>query len=196
MAWIPATMMTVGTLMNISGGLGEMKSLKVGAARKMAEGEWNALEAERDAQTAIGISQLQAREQERQGQFIEDRIRVIAAAQGGGSDPSVVNLLGRAAGEKAYRAAVALYEGEDQSRSLRIKAQAIRYQATTEAAAMLDERKAKKRQIIGSTLMMGSSMFGRFGGMGGGTPGNTNFQMGTAGGPANSSSWNWMEFDA
>ena len=64
-------------------------------------------------------AQRAAIEQRRQGRFVGSRAQAIAAASGGGAlDPSIVNLMGDLGSEADFRAATALYQGEDRARSL------------------------------------------------------------------------------
>jgi hypothetical protein len=70
-------------------------------------------------------AQRQAFDVDRQTQFITSRALAVAAASGGGaSDPTVVNLIARDAGEGAYRKQIALYQGNDQARLLDSEADA------------------------------------------------------------------------
>jgi hypothetical protein len=86
------------------------------------------------AKQAVAMKQRAAEEERRQSRIAQSNILARAAASGGGaSDPTVVNLISRAAGEGACRAAVALYEGESEARLLRLEAQATRAAGRAEA---------------------------------------------------------------
>ena len=89
-----------------------------------------------------------------------------AAGGGGASDPTVVNIIARTAGEGAYRRAVALYQGDDRARLMNMQADAKQYEGgNTEANSML----VAGAQVFkgGSTLLNSAtrdaSLFQRFG---------------------------------
>ncbi len=74
---------------------------------------------EQSAGQERAAAQRAAIEQRRQGRFIDSRAQAISAASGGGAlDPSIVNLMGDLGGEADFRAATALYQGEDRARNL------------------------------------------------------------------------------
>lgn len=120
-------MQAAGTVFQVLGGLSSASAAKLEGERAKVAAEFQAWQAEEQAGTAIAISQRQALEEQRQGRLAASRALAIAAASGGGaSDPTIVNLLANAAGEGAYRAQVALYEGEAKARQLRLDAAAGR----------------------------------------------------------------------
>src|SRR3990167_6597653 len=74
---------------------------------------------EQSAGQERAAAQRAAIEQRRQGRFVGSRAQAIAAASGGGAlDPSIVNLMGDLGSEADFRAATALYQGEDRARGL------------------------------------------------------------------------------
>lgn len=76
---------------------------------------------ERQAGIVVAASQRTAAEELRQSDLVASRALAVAAASGGGvSDPTVVDILARTRGEGVYRANVALYEGEERSRAIRL----------------------------------------------------------------------------
>lgn len=95
-----------------------------------------------NAGQSVAAAQRTAAEQRRQATITASRALALAAASGGGaSDVTVTNLLGRIAGEGAYRAGVALYEGEEQARLYRMGATAKRYEGALDL--LTGERVAK-----------------------------------------------------
>lgn len=75
----------------------------------------------RTAGVVVAASQRVAHEERRQADLAASRALAVAAASGGGvSDPTVVDTLVRIRGEGALRASVALYEGEERARQIRI----------------------------------------------------------------------------
>lgn len=75
----------------------------------------------------LAAGQFGAGEIRRQGKIIEsDLITTVAAGGGDISDPSIMNLIGRNAGEIQHRAMVEMYAAEDEARTLRARAETAR----------------------------------------------------------------------
>ena len=110
-----------GTALEIFGVLEQGKIARINADRKRVYQQFNQQEAEKKAGQAIAISQREAGEQRRMANIDASRALAVAAASGGGvSDPTIVRLIANVKGEGAYRANVALYEGEARARQLRL----------------------------------------------------------------------------
>jgi hypothetical protein len=122
--------------------------------------------------------------------YIMSKALAAAAAGGGGaSDPTVVSVMSRIAGEGAYRQATALYQGADKARLLNMQAEATEYGGALAerqsvfaglaglavGAGELVRGGAKARDIAvrtGNLLTSqgaGSTLLSRFGGAGGPT---------------------------
>jgi hypothetical protein len=97
------------------------KIAKTRLERERLYSEFRQWAAERQAGIVVAASQRTAAEELRQADLVASRALAVAAASGGGvSDPTVVDILARTRGEGVYRANVALYEGEERSRAIRI----------------------------------------------------------------------------
>lgn len=73
-------------------------------------------------------SQRSAADVARRATLLQSHAQAVAAASGGGaSDPTVTDIISKIAGEGAYRSQLALYEGDDAARTLRMRADAARY---------------------------------------------------------------------
>lgn len=157
MAAIAATVMQVGgTLLSMKGYGDAARAAKTSGQRERVAKEFEAEQLDEQAGQAIAVSQRAALEQQRQGRLMASRALAVAAASGGGaSDPTVVNLIAGADGEAAYRSAVALYEGEDRARKLRISAAASRYEGAVAEEAGNQRASAFKtmRAASGLTLL-------------------------------------------
>lgn len=152
---IPLALTAASAAMQIGGGLSAAS-----AQAKSLRGEATQLDAM--AGTERATSQRSAAEQHRQARLLQSRALAVAASSGGGvSDPTVVNLLSKLSGEGAYRAATALYEGEESARSKEMQAEAKRTEAK-------NVKKAALFSAAGTALGAASSMYTRFGG--GGAP--------------------------
>lgn len=109
------------SFIEIMGILEQGKMAKIQAERRKVFAEFNQQEAEKRAGAAIAISQRQAGEERRQATYEASRALAVASASGGGvTDPTIVKLISNVKGEGAYRASVALYEGEAKARQLRL----------------------------------------------------------------------------
>lgn len=120
-AWASAAGSIGGSVLEIMGTLTSAKMAKIQAERKRVYDQFNEQQAEKRAGAAIAISQRQAGEERRQASHEASRALAVAAASGGGvSDPTILRLISNIKGEGAYRASVALYEGEAQARQMRL----------------------------------------------------------------------------
>jgi len=155
----------------IFGALGESKgdlqmgeqSIIAGQRRKVA----SQFEAEQyliNAGQTVASSQIAAAEARRQAGLVESRILAVAAAGGGGaSDPTIINLISKTHARGAYNSAVALYQGEDQARSMRMAAAAKNYEgAMAEEAGYM---KAQGYRTASSTALLkgAGSLFSKYG---------------------------------
>jgi len=160
-------MAVAGAVSSIAGGFSAANAAKTAAQRQKTEAEFEAEQMTQAAGQAIATSQRDAIEQRRQARLLQSRAIAISGASGASvTDPTVLNLIGDIAGQGSYRAAVALYQGEDKARQLNMAADAKRYEG--DVALETGRNKAKAYQIQGVTGALGSAstMFGRFGGGG------------------------------
>lgn len=119
LGWFSAAGSLIGAWGAIEGG----RTARINAERQQVAAQFEAQQGEVNAGTAIAVSQRAAEEQRRQGRYAASRALAVAAASGGGaSDPTVVRLISQTKGEAAYRASVALYEGEAKARTMRLQA--------------------------------------------------------------------------
>lgn len=101
--------------------------------------------------------QRAAAEQLRQSRLLQSTGQARAAATGGASDPTVVNILANLEGEGKYRALTALYDSEETARSKEMQGIDKRKEAgNVKTAGLLG--------AVGSLLSSGSSLYSRFGG--------------------------------
>jgi len=160
----PAAFTILGSLGEASGNLrmGE-QSIIAGQRRKVAA-QFEAEQYLINAGQAQASSQIAAAEARRQAGLVESRILAVAAAGGGGaSDPTIINLISRTSARGAYNANVALYQGEDQARSMRMQAAARNYEGmVAEEAGYLKDQ--AYRTAAGTALFRGAgSLFNKYG---------------------------------
>ena len=78
-----------------------------------------------NANDAMAMGQRQAYDIVTQGQYISSKALAMAAGSGGGaSDPTIMAIQARTAGEVAYRSAAAIYGGQSRARNLNLNADA------------------------------------------------------------------------
>lgn len=186
----------------IFGALGESKgdlqmgeqAIIAGQRRKVA----SQFEAEQyliNAGQTVAASQRQAAEARRQAGLVESRILAVAAAGGGGaSDPTIINLISKTHARGAYNSAVALYQGEDQARSMRMAAAAKNYEgAMAEEAGYLKDQ--SYRSAAGMAVLKGAgSLLNKYGfGNGDKTGGNSAPVRESVAEMPSASNWNWDE---
>ena len=140
----------------LMGALGSSRAAK--AARRAARKE-RAL-AEIQAQSVRASGQRQAFEEQRQAQLVESRALALAAASGAGaSDPTAVKILSGIEAEGAYRAAVRMYESEEEARYLELSGK-------LRAGALNDQASATRFGGLVDLATGAGSLYARYGGGG------------------------------
>lgn len=163
-AVLPAILTGLGAGMEYAGNNQAAENSRTMAARQAAAFQFKQQQDTINAGQAVAASQMSAAEQLRQGKLIQSRAQALAAASGGGAvDPTVVNIIGNNAGEIALRASIALYQGEEKARMLRMQAASEGYNAALSIEA--GENKAQAYEIAGrSAIFKGaSSLFNKYG---------------------------------
>lgn len=152
---------------------GFMGANKAASAARLAAERTAAAKRFEAKQLLINAGQEQAAgqragfEQERQAQLIQSRQIALAAASGAGaSDPTIMKLIARTEKEGSYRAAVAIYGGEEKARQLRMAAAGRQYEADAAITAGAQTAQAYQIAGVGSLLRGGASLFAKYG-MGG-----------------------------
>lgn len=106
-----------------------------------------------EAKQSVAAAQRRAIAERKNAELLASRAIAVAAAGGGGADdPTVLNIVSDIDAEGAYRAAVAMYEGEEQARKLR-------YQGELQAWEGDEAYKAGKAKAIGSLVETGAKVF-------------------------------------
>lgn len=126
-------------------------------ARRAAEQQYESKELEAEAASSRGVGLRAAQDQVRNAMFVNSAALARAAASGAGaSDPTVMTVISRTAGEGAYRAALAMYEGEAQARLDLAKAGAMNFEARTNLS---DAALAREQANMGaaSTVLTGAT---------------------------------------
>lgn len=165
---IAGGMAIAGTLMQFKGQKDAAKAAKRMGARENEARQKEAIQLEFQAGQSIAASQRKMLEERRQAQLVQSRAQAVAAASGGGSsDPTVVGIISKIAGEGAYRESVALFDGYDRARLLRESAKAKRLEGEIAAEGGNYRAKAYETMATASLLKggasIGESLYSRYG---------------------------------
>jgi hypothetical protein len=160
-------MSVAGTLLSSVGQqMGGMSHLASGQASVQAA-QFQAEQLRQNAGQQVAASQQSAADIQRNTDYITSHALAVAGASGGGaSDPTVINLIARTAGESAYRQSLALYQGTDKARQMNLQASATELGGQM---ALTSAKSVNNASNIGamSTLMKGgASLYSRYGGGG------------------------------
>lgn len=166
----PQSLNSVGTGIQAGGAIiGGLSHIQFGQQAQQSA-EFQAEQLRQNAGQAQATAQHAAYDVDRQAQYTASTALATAAASGGGaSDPTVVSLISRNAGEFAYRKAVALYQGDDKARLMNMQADAKEYEGVN-TKANSDLVGGSQMVNAATNLMKGSerdsSLLQRFGGGG------------------------------
>jgi hypothetical protein len=129
-----------------------------------AAAQFAAAQMRQNANSAAAMSERQAFDIGQKGQYLGSRIQALAAGQGGSaSDPTVLNLQSRVAGETAYRQAAAIYGGQAKAREMTLAAQAEEWSG--KEAAQMGEKAGMSATFasLNTLLKGGQSLFDAYG---------------------------------
>ena len=163
---LPESLQLSSTILNVGSQLAKANATTTVAARRKAAYDFEAQQQEVAAQESSGVALRAAQDETLKARLVMSSALAKAAASGAGaSDPTVMAVLSRTAGEGAYRSALAMYEGEAQARLDRMRASALRYQGDVSVADAASAAQAQ-RIGIGATLLSGGmkalSMYEKF----------------------------------
>jgi len=193
-SWIGPALSIGGTLLGASGQRSQAKAAsqqadqQAEAAKKAAE--YSAVQHEYIAGQTRATSQREAAIQRHGAKLLASRALAVAAASGAGAtDPTVTNIIGDIIGEGAYRAALAMYEGEEEAKQHEFNAETARatgiYTAAARNAESASISRASNLSMFGTLLSGGASFADKYGGMfnsGGGLVDSTAIPMQPGGG--------------
>lgn len=163
----PRSLNTADTIINAAGQIiGGLSHAQFGQQAQQAA-QFQAEQLRQNAGQAQAGAQRAAYDIDRQSQYVASAALASAAASGGGaSDPTVINLIAKNAGEFAYRKAVALYQGAAQARAMNLSVDAKEYEG--ESVRSNSDRVAQSEYFkAGTSLLQGtardSSLLQKFG---------------------------------
>lgn len=163
MSWIAVGTTAVSLFAQSAGAESAAAGAKANAQNIATEKAFEAEQLRQQAGDVTASSQIAAAEQQRQARMVQGRTLAVAAASGAGvSNPTVVNMLARTAGEGTYRANVALYGGAEKARLLNMQAAAADYEGA--AGIEAGDLKAQAIEIGGgaNSLAGAASLFSKY----------------------------------
>lgn len=111
--------------------------------------------ADKAAQDTVAAGQRAALEERRNAEILASRAIAVAAAGGRSGDQSMNKIVADINGEGAYRAAVAMYDAEEQAKKLKFEGAMAEYGGEQEA-------RAGRLGVLGTALAGGGSMYSRY----------------------------------
>ena len=160
-------MQLAGNFVSVWGARDAARASRLAGERQKVAAEFNATELERQAGIAIALGQRQALEERRVAEHAASRALAVAAASGGGvSDPTVVKILADHKGMGAYKASLALYEGDERARQFRIAAMSERLGGSGALEEGLANARAYNIRAIGTTVRTAGGLYAKYGGKG------------------------------
>lgn len=169
MAWLtlPIAAGIGGTVLQFAGGMSAASAAERQGQQMREAQQYKAAQLESQATQAVASSQREAQEQERRARLVASRALAVSAASGAGaSDPTIEKIISDIDGEGAYRSMVALYQGEERARTLRMGADAARYEGDMAVQSGEERASGMRMGALGSLAAGGAGLYARFG-MGG-----------------------------
>ncbi len=154
--FLPLALQVSSTILSAGSQVARGQSYRTAGARRKAMLDFEAEQLDREAEQASGVGMRAAADEVRKARLVSSSALAKAAASGAGaSDPTVMGIISRTVGEGAYRASVAMYEGEAQARLDRLRASAARYEG---ALSVSDAESAAQQSNLaaGASLLSGA----------------------------------------
>ncbi len=164
-----------GTLLSAFGQFQEGAGYLEHGMIQNAAAQFAAEQLRQNANAVQGAAQRTAQDVGRSAAYVMSTQLARAAASGGGaSDPTVMNLIARTAGETSYRQQVALYSGEAQARQMQISATAAEWSGQQELRVAQRAGVSADISALSTLASGGVSLFEKYGrgGPGGGMAAN------------------------
>lgn len=114
----------------------------------------------------IAASHRSAEAEEHRARLLASRALAVAGASGGGvSDPTVVDIVAGIFAEGEYRSDLALYEGQERARAMRLKGEAARTEGKSKESAGYIGAATTIANYYGKKTMMegGTSLYEKYG---------------------------------
>jgi hypothetical protein len=170
---LPGALEVGGTLLSAYGQNEQGDAALEKGIGENALAQFQAEQMRQNANSAVAASQRQVVDVQRQADMIASRALAVASMNGGASDPTVINMIARTAGEAAYRQSIALYQGQDKARALNLQADATEYAGSRAEQAGRETKSASDIGVLSTLIKGGSSLYSKYAGGGPKTDGDT-----------------------
>lgn len=152
------------TILETAGHLSSAKATALQSQRVKVSKDFETWQLQQQAAQEFAASQRLMMEELRNAQYVASRALAVAGASGGGvSDPTVMNIVTNIKSEGAYRAALALYDGEEKARTKRLAARITEIEGNDELAYGDYRKRAYQLEAIGALAEGASSLYARYG---------------------------------
>ena len=145
---LPLILAAAGTGLSL---YGQYKQGKISAAMGRLRQQY----ANKAAQETVAAGQRAALEERRNAEILASRAIAVAAAGGRSGDASAAKIVTDIQGEGAYRAAVAMYDAEEQAKKIKFEGNMAAYQGEQDA-------QNARLGMLGTALSGGASMYSQF----------------------------------
>lgn len=154
----------IGSIFSLIGNMMNSGSASRAGGRQQAAANFEAAQFDQNAIQAQASAQREAEIERRRTALLISRGIAVAAAGGGATtDPTVSRLLEDIAGEGEYRSGVAIYQGEEKARVLRMNADARRAEGAGAAEQGESRASAYRMAGIGSLATGAASLYTKYG---------------------------------
>lgn len=162
-SFLPAGLSLIGAMTSYNGYQTAAAATVAAGQSQAAMYQFKAAQEKANAGQAVAASEAQSAEIARQGQLALSHNMAVVAAGGTAGSPTAIRLMAKQSGFTSYQQSVALYQGEDQARSLTMAAEADTMSA--DAAVQNADAQAQGLQTKGdSALISGAtSLFSKYG---------------------------------
>lgn len=129
------------------------------AQAQAVEREFEADQLDQIASNEIGAAQRQAEGERRKSRIMQSRALALGAADGGASDPTVVDIISDLAAEGSLAAAAVMYQGQERARQAKMGAAARRFEGANSLIAGRAAERAGTIRAVGT----GMTLYGKYG---------------------------------
>ena len=159
MAFLAAAIPYIGTILGVAGKARSAKAARKQGRQLLALRNEQAVDIERQAVEVKAIAQRQAIDEQEKAELLISRAQAVAAASGGSAtDQTVLDVMSDIEGEGAYRAAMAMYQGEREAETLRQEAKYTRAGGEISRQESNARARAYEMEAVG-TIAQGATTF-------------------------------------
>lgn len=158
--YLPAIAVAFSSGLKAFGAIGQGNAMVEAAKRRQQAAEYEAQQLQVNAGQAKAAAQREAYWKGLEGEQLISAIRARAGA--GGTDPTVLNIIGQAMARRAYNMQASLYGGEEKARLMTMQAQSKRYDAELGLADARAGRKGAYLTAVGHAAEGAASLYSKY----------------------------------